>query len=117
MKSSVTADTLRAALASRQHASSGDDDRAVEALTIALEGIGWHGADTVSAEEVAELLLPAIDACAHRDHDVATLYREVAEVLRGAGPLLDGGLPPVSAYLPAAEEVIRRFVSPSHDES
>jgi hypothetical protein len=116
MNSSVTSDTLRAALASRQHASASDDDRGVEALAAALEAIGWRGADTVSAEEVAELLLPAIDACAHRDHDVAALYREVAEVLRGAGPLLDGGLPPVSAYLPAAEEVIRRFVTSSGDE-
>jgi hypothetical protein len=31
-------------------------------------------------------------------------------VFRDAGPNLDGGLPPIEAYLPAAEELLERYV-------
>jgi hypothetical protein len=31
--------------------------------------------------------------------------------LRDTGPLLDGGLPPVAAYYPAAEALLRRYVA------
>jgi hypothetical protein len=31
--------------------------------------------------------------------------------LRDTGPLLDGGLPPVEAYYPAAEALLRRYVA------
>jgi hypothetical protein len=34
----------------------------------------------------------------------------MAMVLRDTGPLLDGGLPPVEAYLPAAEELVLRYL-------
>jgi hypothetical protein len=32
-------------------------------------------------------------------------------VFRDAGPNLDGGLPPIEAYLPAAEELLQHYVA------
>ena len=51
-----------------------------------------------------------VDACVHVDRDVLALTHGIASVLRDTGPLLDGGLPPVEAYLPAAEDVLRLYV-------
>ena len=49
--------------------------------------------------------------CVTGHRDVAALSYAVARALRDTGPLLDGGLPPVEAYLPAAEDVLRRYVT------
>lgn len=91
-------------------AASASPDGATLRLTRVLESIGWRGADTVSPDEVAEELLPAVASCA-RDHgDVSLLYRQIAGILRACGPLLDGSLPPPSDYQPAAMEIVRKFV-------
>ncbi len=114
MSDHITPDQLRASLDSRRPPFShfeDEQDARLQALVVALESIGWRGGDTVDANDVAALLLPHLDACAAQHLDMAVLYRDVAEVLRGAGPMLDGGLPPVSEYLPAAEAVVRRFVT------
>jgi uncharacterized iron-regulated protein len=90
---------------------SAEDGGATARLTRALEAIGWRGGDSVDAAEVAQEVLPSIASCA-RDHgNVGTMYREIAEVLRGNGPALDGSLPPVHDYIPAAAEVVRRFIA------
>jgi hypothetical protein len=52
------------------------------------------------------------DSCVHLHRDVQALAYAIASVMRDAGPLLDGGLPPIEAYLPAAEEVLRLYVEP-----
>ncbi len=113
--SAVTSDVLRAALARHRSPGGGtrdesDSDSSLHALIGALESIGWRGDDVVEAEEVASLLLPHLEACARQHQDMTALYRDIAGILRGSGPLLDGGLPPASDYLPAAEEVVRAFV-------
>ncbi len=48
----------------------------------------------------------------HRD--LTQLTAGIAATLRACGPMLDGGLPPVEAYLPAAEDVLRRYVDGEH---
>ena len=88
-----------------------EDGGASARLARALEAIGWRGGDAMEPAEVAQEILPAIVACAREHGDVGMLYRQTAEVLRSSGPLLDGGLPPVHDYMPAAAEVVRRFIA------
>jgi hypothetical protein len=52
-----------------------------------------------------------VDACVAEHHDPDRLVRDVAGLLRDHGPLLDGGLPPVEAYEPAALDVLERYVA------
>ena len=82
----------------------------VSGLTRALEQIGWRAVREPSPEEMADHLAGLLDACMREHHDVSELTRAVATALRDGGPLLDGGLPPVEAYEPAAEELLRLFV-------
>jgi hypothetical protein len=82
----------------------------VGGLTRALEAIGWRAVREPSPEEMADHLAGLLDLCVREHHDVAELTHAVAAALRDGGPLLDGGLPPVEAYEPAAEELLRRFV-------
>jgi hypothetical protein len=110
MTAPVTAADLRAQLAPAEDAADRAGGGASARLVRALEAIGWRGGDAASPEEVAAEILPAISACARGQGDMGALYRQIAEVLRGSGPLMDGGLPPTSAYLPAATEIVRRFV-------
>lgn len=84
---------------------------ATPALARALAQIGWRAVREPSPEELAEHLLLLLDACVHDHRDVMALAHGVAMALRDTGPLLDGGLPPVEAYYPAAEELLRRYVA------
>lgn len=92
-------------------AGSSADGGAVARLTRALEEIGWRGGDALEPGEVAEELLPAVTSCAREHGEMATMYRQIAEVLRASGPVLDGSLPPLHDYLPAAAELVRRFIA------
>jgi hypothetical protein len=92
-----------------------DDNRfggpgAVPTLTRALETIGWRAVREPSPEELAAYLLELVDACVHGHRDLHQLELAIAATLRDAGPLLDGGLPPAEAYLPAAAELLARYV-------
>lgn len=84
---------------------------ATPALARALEQIGWRAVREPTPEELAEHLLLLLDACVHEHRDVMALSHGVAMALRDTGPLLDGGLPPVEAYYPAAEDLLRRYVA------
>jgi hypothetical protein len=84
---------------------------AVPALAAALSAIGWRAVRDPSPEELAGHLVYLIDACVTEHHDAERLVRDVAAMLRDHGPLLDGGLPPVAAYEPAALDVLQRYVS------
>ena len=79
-------------------------------LARALDRIGWRSVLESSADEVASHLVFLVDACVHEHGDVDLLARAVAGVLRDHGPFLDGGLPPVEAYVPAAEELLRQYI-------
>ncbi len=83
------------------------------ALGRGLARIGWRAVRDPSPEELGSYLAFLLDACVHEHRDVSALAHGIASVLRDTGPLLDGGLPPVEAYLPAAEELLRLYV---HDD-
>ena len=80
------------------------------ALARALERIGWRAVREPTPEELSGDLAELLDACVHDHRDVGALTHGIAITLRAAGPLLDGGLPPVEAYLPAAQEVLQLYV-------
>ncbi len=82
-------------------------------LASALAAIGWHSVIDPTPEEVADYMAELVDACVTDHHDVERLVTDIARLLRDAGPLLDGGLPPVAAYEPAAREVLERYIRDS----
>lgn len=84
---------------------------ATPAIARALDGIGWRAIRDPGPDELAGYLVYAFDDCAHGHRDITALVAAIAAVLRDAGPLLDGGLPPVEAYFEAAEELVRRYVN------
>ena len=84
---------------------------AAPALAAALAAIGWRAVRDPSPEELASYVVELIDACVADHHDTARLVGDVARLLRDHGPLLDGGLPPVAAYEPAALDVLQRYVA------
>lgn len=86
---------------------------ATPGLTRALERIGWRAVQESSPEELASHCVELLHACVAEHHDVDQLAYGIAATLRDYGPLLDGGLPPVEAYLPAAEELLHEYVLPS----
>ena len=86
---------------------------AAPALARALVHIGWRAVREPTPEELASYLVDLLDDCVHAHRDVLALIRAIATVLRDAGPLLDGGLPPIEAYEPAADELLQRYV---HDD-
>ncbi|MCU0617380.1 MAG: hypothetical protein MUD17_09920 [Gemmatimonadaceae bacterium] len=83
---------------------------ATPALTRALERIGWRAVREPTPEELASYLVLLLDDCVHGHADVSALSLAMARALRDTGPLLDGGLPPVEAYLPAADELLQWYV-------
>lgn len=84
---------------------------ATPALTRSLERIGWRSMQDPSSAEVAGELVLLVEQCVREHRDVHTLAHAIATFFRDVGPNLDGGLPPVEAYLPAAEEVLRLYVA------
>ncbi len=83
---------------------------AAHVLARGLERIGWRSVREPSPDVLASHLVMLLDACVHEHHDVDELCYGVAAVLRDAGPQLDGGLPPIEAYRPAAEELLDLYV-------
>ena len=79
-------------------------------LAAALAAIGWNSVGDPTPDELADYLVELLDTCITDHHDVDRLVSDVARLLRDAGPLLDGGLPPVAAYEPAAQEILERYV-------
>lgn len=80
-------------------------------LTRALERIGWRSVPDAPIDLVAGELALLIEQCVRQHGDVHALAFHAARLFRDLGPQLDGGLPPVEAYLPAAEETLRLYVS------
>ena len=85
---------------------------AAAALSRSLDRIGWRSVREPTPDELASYLVDLLHDCVHSHRDVLALSRAIASVLRDAGPLLDGGLPPIEAYIPAAEELLQRY----HDD-
>jgi hypothetical protein len=87
---------------------------ATPGLAAALSAIGWNSVREPSSDELADYLVELLDACVTGHHDPVQLVSEVARLLRDNGPFLDGGLPPVAAYEPAAREVLERYLREAH---
>jgi hypothetical protein len=102
-----------AALRSRFMADMQGGGGAAPPLARALERIGWGAVQESTADELASHIVFLVDACVHDHHDPALLAYGVAAMLRDHGPLLDGGMPPAEAYVPAAEELLRQYVTPT----
>lgn len=83
---------------------------ATPAIERALERIGWRAVREPTPAELAAHLLLLLDACVYEHRDVSVLTAGIASTLRDTGPLLDGGLPPMEAYLPAAEELLQHYL-------
>jgi hypothetical protein len=83
---------------------------ATPALARALERIGWRAVRDPSPEELAGDVYYLLETCVREHHDVDALTWATATLLRDCGPQLDGGLPPIDAYVPAAEELLQAYV-------
>ncbi len=79
-------------------------------LAAALSAIGWGAVQEPSPDELADELVELFEACVTDHRDVDQLVAGIARLLRDFGPLLDGGLPPVEAYEPAATEILEHYV-------
>ena len=86
-------------------------------LEVALDAIGWRSAGGEPAAVVASHARHLLAACMGRHHDARRLARELAELLRSSAAALDGGGASASAFIPAAEDVLRRYAPPSADTS
>lgn len=86
-------------------------------LEVALDAIGWRSAGGEPAAVVASHARHLLAACVNRHHDARRLARELAELLRSSAAALDGGGASASAFIPAAEDVLRRYAPPSADTS
>ncbi|HEY9516029.1 MAG TPA: hypothetical protein VIQ74_10165 [Gemmatimonadaceae bacterium] len=78
-------------------------------LARALDAIGWRSAGGESSGQVAILARHIVASCVAGHHDPRRAARELAGLLRSASAGLDGGLPAPSAFVPAAEDVLRRY--------
>ena len=79
-------------------------------LSGALDALGWRSAGGESSDAVAGIARHVIASCVTGHHDLRRAARELADLLRGATAGLAGGLPPTSAFIPAGEELLRRYV-------
>lgn len=78
-------------------------------LARALDAIGWRSAGGESSEEVAALARHTLASCVVGHRDPRRAARELAELLRSSTAGLDGSLPSASAFVPAGEELLRRY--------
>jgi hypothetical protein len=83
---------------------------ATPGLAAALAAIGWHSVGDPTPDELADYVVELLDSCITDHHDPEQLISDIARLMRDSGPLLDGGLPPVAAYEPAARELLERYL-------
>lgn len=82
-------------------------------LTLALDSIGWRSADGLDSSEVAEIASHIVAECVSSHRDVSRAVAELAELLRAAAAMLDGGSMPAAMWMPAADELLTLYVSES----
>jgi hypothetical protein len=84
-------------------------------LSRALDAIGWQssgGDESIDVASEVELLL---DDCVSGRSDAATLTYQIAELLRHSMADLDGSMPSTAEFVPAAEDVLQRYLSSARD--
>ena len=80
-------------------------------LALALDSIGWRSADGLDSTEVAEIASHIVGECVRSHRDVSRAVDELAELLRAAAAMLDGGSMPAAMWVPAADELLSLYVS------
>ena len=81
-------------------------------LESALDAIGWRSAGGSSSEEVAAVAVHILDRCVTGHCDVDAAVRSLADLLHQSSATLDGSMSDASAFVPAALEVIDRYIGP-----
>jgi hypothetical protein len=108
----VSIEALAQRFTADQRASLGDGESGPEArLTRAFDAIGWRSAGGESLEGVAAFAAQILAACVTGHRNTATAVRDIADLMRQSMADLDGSMPPASAFVPAAEDVLRRYVN------
>ena len=79
-------------------------------LELALDAIGWRSAGGSPADEVAAVAAHIVERCVTEHHDVAVAATQLAELLRTSAATLDGSMSSATMFLPAAQEVLVRYV-------
>ncbi|MDB4877914.1 MAG: hypothetical protein JWM41_4360 [Gemmatimonadetes bacterium] len=112
MTGPVSFDALAQRFNADRRASHGDGASGPEArLTRALDAIGWRSAGGESLDDVAAFAVQILAACVTGHRNTATAVRDIADLMRQSMADLDGSMPPASAFVPAAEDVLRRYVA------
>jgi hypothetical protein len=112
LSTSLSFDTLRDRFASDQARDAQGQHTVTKArLALALDAIGWRAAGGSSSEEVADIAAHIVESCATRHRDVNAATTQLAELLRNSAATLDGSMSSASMYLPAAREVLVRYVT------
>jgi hypothetical protein len=111
MSSSLTMEALRQRFTSdRAREADGRHDVTTARLVQALDAIGWRSAGGSSSEEVAAIAAHIVENCATGRDDVNAATKQLAELLRTSAATLDGSMSSASMYVPAAHEVLVRYV-------
>ncbi len=107
----LTYELLRARVeADKALATQGDSHAADRAARQALGDIGFRAVGDEGFEQAVVMLPMVLRACVARHQKIDVLFRDVADLLYQHSPALDGSSSPVSAYLPAAREVVSRYI-------
>jgi hypothetical protein len=85
-------------------------------LELALDAIGWRSAGGSSSEEVAAIAAHIVESCVTGHHDVRAATKQIAELLRTSSATLDGSMSSASMFLPAAHEVLVRYVGSTQQQ-
>lgn len=81
-------------------------------LEAALDTIGWRSAGGSSSEQVAAVAVHILANCVNEHRDVDAAVRSLADLLYQSSATLDGSMSGASAFVPAALEVIDRYIGP-----
>jgi hypothetical protein len=80
-------------------------------LERALDAIGWRAAGGSPAEDVAAVAAHIVERCVTEHHDVRVAATQLAELLHTSAATLDGSMSSATMFLPAAQEVLTRYVA------
>ncbi|MEO5813804.1 MAG: hypothetical protein ABIT20_00855 [Gemmatimonadaceae bacterium] len=96
--------------ADRARQTEGRHDATAARLELALDAIGWRSAGGSSSQEVAAIAAHIVENCVAGHHDLAVAVTQLAELLHNSAATLDGSMSSPSMYVPAADEVLSRYV-------
>jgi hypothetical protein len=111
MAGPITMDALRQRLArDGELAAQGQGDGTEHRLEEALDAIGWRSAGGSSSEEVAALAAHLVRGSVGSGRQPGAVIGELAELLRTHAATLDGSMLSASMFVPAAAEVLSRYL-------